>query len=96
MSDPIDEATVRHVAKLARLRLADAEVTQARADLASVLSHVAELAAVDVDGVSPSFHVGVSTGWREDELVPGLPRDVALASAPEPRDDGFAVPQVIE
>jgi aspartyl-tRNA(Asn)/glutamyl-tRNA(Gln) amidotransferase subunit C len=96
MSDPIDEATVRHVAKLARLRLSDAEVARARADLASVLAHVAELAEVDVDEVSPSFHVGAATGTRDDVPVPGLPRDVVLASAPEPRDDGFAVPQVIE
>jgi aspartyl-tRNA(Asn)/glutamyl-tRNA(Gln) amidotransferase subunit C len=96
MSDPIDEATVRHVAKLARLRLADAEVAQARADLASVLAHVDELAAVDVDGVSPSFHVGAATGSRDDVLVPCLSREVVLAGAPEPRDDGFAVPQVIE
>ncbi|MCU0672242.1 MAG: Asp-tRNA(Asn)/Glu-tRNA(Gln) amidotransferase subunit GatC [Myxococcota bacterium] len=96
MSDPIDEATVRHVAKLARLRLSDAEVAGARADLASVLAHVDELAVVDVEGVSPSFHVGAATGSRDDVLVPGLPREVVLAGAPEPRDDGFAVPQVIE
>ena len=96
MSEPIDEATVRHVARLARLRLEDDEVARARTDLSSVLAHVAELSVVDVEGVVPSFHVGDTTGQRNDTLTPGLAREVALASAPEARDDGFAVPQVIE
>ncbi|MCB9611909.1 MAG: Asp-tRNA(Asn)/Glu-tRNA(Gln) amidotransferase subunit GatC [Sandaracinus sp.] len=96
MSDGIDEATVRHVARLSRLRLEDDEVARAQTDLASVLAHVAELAEVDVEGVSPSFHVAPVLRTRPDEVAPGLARETALAAAPEARDEGFAVPQVIE
>jgi aspartyl-tRNA(Asn)/glutamyl-tRNA(Gln) amidotransferase subunit C len=96
MSDAIDEATVRHVARLARLRLEDDEVARARADLASVLGHVAELAAVDVEGVAPSFHGTGAERLRPDEPEAGLDRDTVLAAAPEARDGGFAVPRVIE
>lgn len=96
MSDAIDEVTVRHVARLARLRLEDDEVARARAELASVLLHVQELASVDVEGVVPSFHGTGTERLRADEPTVGLDRDTALAAAPEARDEGFAVPQVIE
>ena len=47
---------VRHVARLARIALEDAEVEAQRAQLARILGHMAELDAVDVEGVEPTFH----------------------------------------
>lgn len=95
----LSEAEVRRVARLARLGLSDEEVHVMRGQLAGVLAHVRELEGVDVEGVDPLDVVGdevVSGGLRLDVLRPGLSREDALASAPEPIADGFGVPKAFE
>jgi len=84
---------VRHVARLARLELSDAEVERMAAELAGVLDHIARISELDLDGVPPTSHVvTVENALREDEPVPSLPRERALADAPAVAADGFAVP----
>jgi aspartyl-tRNA(Asn)/glutamyl-tRNA(Gln) amidotransferase subunit C len=88
---------VRHVAQLAALELTDAEAALLCDELGSILEHMAALCAIDVVGVEPTFHpVPVAAPLRADELVPSLPRNEALAAAPESDHGGFAVPRVME
>ncbi|MGI8559435.1 MAG: Asp-tRNA(Asn)/Glu-tRNA(Gln) amidotransferase subunit GatC [Solirubrobacteraceae bacterium] len=89
----LDRAQVLHVARLARLELDEAEVQRMAAELSKVLDHVQRIGELDLDGVAPTSHVVDVTGVvRADVPVPSLPREVVLASAPEPVDGGFGVP----
>ena len=89
----IDREQVLHVARLARLRLNDAEVEQMAAELGSVLDHIEKIAELDLDDVEPTTHVvDVAGALRADEPRPSLPRQVVLAQAPAVADDGFLVP----
>jgi aspartyl-tRNA(Asn)/glutamyl-tRNA(Gln) amidotransferase subunit C len=89
----IDREQVLHVARLARLRLSDAEVEQMAAELGGVLDHIEKIAELDLDDVPPTTHVvDVAGALRADEPRPSLPRDVVLAQAPAVADDGFLVP----
>jgi aspartyl-tRNA(Asn)/glutamyl-tRNA(Gln) amidotransferase subunit C len=89
----IDREQVLHVARLARLRLNDAEVEQMAAELGSVLDHIEKIGELDLDDVEPTTHVvDVAGALRADEPRPSLPRDVALESAPDAAAGGFRVP----
>jgi len=89
----IDRPQVLHVARLARLELDDAQVERMARELSSVLDHVEKIGELDLEGVEPAAQVvDVVNALRADEPRPSLPRDVALATAPEVVDDGFGVP----
>jgi aspartyl-tRNA(Asn)/glutamyl-tRNA(Gln) amidotransferase subunit C len=84
---------VLHVARLARLALEEEEIEPMARELSAVLDHIATISELDLDGVPPTSHVVEVTGaLRPDEPRPCLPREVALAQAPEVADDGFLVP----
>jgi aspartyl-tRNA(Asn)/glutamyl-tRNA(Gln) amidotransferase subunit C len=84
---------VLHVARLARLLLAEAEIEPLAVELSAILDHVARIDELDLDGVPPTSHVVDVTGaLRPDEPRPCLPRDVALAQAPAVAEGGFLVP----
>jgi aspartyl-tRNA(Asn)/glutamyl-tRNA(Gln) amidotransferase subunit C len=90
----LDRSQVLHVARLARLKLSDDEVERMARELSKVLDHIEKISELDLRGVSPTSHViDVVNVLRADEPEPCLPHEVALASAPEPADDGgFGVP----
>jgi aspartyl-tRNA(Asn)/glutamyl-tRNA(Gln) amidotransferase subunit C len=89
----IEREEVRHVARLARLALSDAEVDRLAVELASVLEHIATINQLDLEGVPPTSHVvAVENALRPDVPRPCLPRERTLESAPAVVDDGFAVP----
>lgn len=89
----IDREQVLHVARLARLQLSGPEVDRMAAELSKVLDHIEKISELDLDGVPPTTHViDVENALRADVPRPSLPRDVALASAPDTADDGFRVP----
>jgi aspartyl-tRNA(Asn)/glutamyl-tRNA(Gln) amidotransferase subunit C len=89
----IDRDQVLHVARLARLRLTDEEVERMSAELSEILDHVERIGELDLDGVQPTSHVvDVENVLRPDEPRPSLPRERALANAPDATDDGFRVP----
>jgi len=89
----IDREQVLHVARLARLELAEDEVEHLAAELSSVLGYVETIGQLDLDGVAPTAHVvDVVNALRADEPRPSLPQDVALAAAPDPAAGGFRVP----
>ena len=89
----IDREQVLHVARLARLELADDEVDRMASELSKVLDHIEKIGELDLDGVPPTSHVvEVANALRADVPHVSLPRDVALAQAPDVADDGFRVP----
>jgi aspartyl-tRNA(Asn)/glutamyl-tRNA(Gln) amidotransferase subunit C len=85
---------VLHVAKLARLELTDDEVERMAGELSKVLDHIEKISELgDLADVRPTSHViELENALREDVPRPSLPRDVALAGAPDAADGGFRVP----
>jgi aspartyl-tRNA(Asn)/glutamyl-tRNA(Gln) amidotransferase subunit C len=89
----IDRAQVDHVARLARLELTEPEREQMVRELSSILEHIEAISALDLEGVEPTSHVvDLANVLRPDEPRPSLPREVALAQAPDATDEGFRVP----
>jgi aspartyl-tRNA(Asn)/glutamyl-tRNA(Gln) amidotransferase subunit C len=89
----IDRDQVMHVARLARLRLDDADVERMAGELSSILGHIEKIGELDLDDVEPTSHViQVENVLRPDEPQPSLPREQALESAPDATEDGFRVP----
>jgi aspartyl-tRNA(Asn)/glutamyl-tRNA(Gln) amidotransferase subunit C len=89
----IDRAEVLHVATLARLELSEEEVERMSRELSAVLDHIEKISELDLEGVPPTSHViEVSSALRPDEPADSLPREVALASAPDSDGEGFRVP----
>jgi aspartyl-tRNA(Asn)/glutamyl-tRNA(Gln) amidotransferase subunit C len=89
----ITQDQVLHVAKLARLRLSDEEVETMVGELSGILDHVDRIGNLDLEGVEPTSHVvALENVLRADVPRPSLPREVALAPAPEPQDGAFRAP----
>ena len=85
---------VLHVARLARLELSEEELEKMAVELSGVLEHVEKIGELgDLADVPPTSHVvAVENVLRGDEPRPSLPREVVLASAPDPLPEGFRVP----
>jgi aspartyl-tRNA(Asn)/glutamyl-tRNA(Gln) amidotransferase subunit C len=89
----IDRDEVLHVARLARLALAEEEIEPLAKELSGVLEHIAKIGELDLGDVPPTTHVVEVTGrLRADVPQPCLPREVALEQAPAVADEGFLVP----
>jgi aspartyl-tRNA(Asn)/glutamyl-tRNA(Gln) amidotransferase subunit C len=89
----IDREQVLHVARLARLELTEDEVERMAGELSSILGHIETITSLPLDDVPPTTHVvEVESSLRADEPRPSLPRDVALACAPDVAGEGFRVP----
>ena len=89
----ISREEVLHVARLARLELAEEEIEPMARELSAVLDHIARIKQLDLQDVAPTSHVvEVGSSLREDEVRPCLPREVALAQAPAVGEGGFLVP----
>jgi aspartyl-tRNA(Asn)/glutamyl-tRNA(Gln) amidotransferase subunit C len=60
---------VRHIAKLARLRLTDAEVEKFAPELSSILQYIDKLSEVNTENIEPTAQVtGLTNKFREDEI----------------------------
>ena len=93
----IDTATVRHIARLARIALSDAEIEAMVPELNNILGWVEQLGEVDTDGVEPLTAVIENRlRLRDDAVTQGDCRDAILANAPDAEHGFFAVPKVIE
>ena len=93
----LDRETVRRIAHLARIRVADAELEAVRADMERILGFVAQLNEVDTQGVEPmTSAVAMRLRQREDKVTDGDRRDQVLANAPDPERGFYTVPTVVE
>ena len=100
----VTEKDVSYVADLANLELTPEESQRMVADLNSILGHIDQLNKLDTSNVEPMAQVLSGSGegekfayaQREDEIKPGLSRQVALSNAPDTDGTCFRVPKVIE
>jgi aspartyl-tRNA(Asn)/glutamyl-tRNA(Gln) amidotransferase subunit C len=93
----VDAETVRRVAHLARVALAEDEVEHLRGELNAILAFVEQLGEVDVEGVAPMTSVTpMAMKMRDDKVTDGGIADSILANAPEREDHFFLVPKVVE
>jgi aspartyl-tRNA(Asn)/glutamyl-tRNA(Gln) amidotransferase subunit C len=93
----VDEATVRRVARLARIAVAPDEVPKLKGELDAILAFVAELGEVDVEGVEPMTSVTpMKLPMREDRVTDGGDPVRILANAPATENGFFVVPKVVE
>ena len=91
----ITREDVLHVAELARLRIPEDEVERVQEQLGAILEAVGKVSELDLADVEPTSHpLDLVNEWAEDEPRPSLPRDEALANAPDPADGSFRVPAV--
>jgi aspartyl-tRNA(Asn)/glutamyl-tRNA(Gln) amidotransferase subunit C len=93
----IDAATVRKVAKLARLSVAEDRLQPLAAELNGIMAWIEQLAEVDTDGVEPmASAVDLKLPMREDVVTEGGDPSKVLSNAPLARDNFFVVPKVVE
>ncbi len=87
---------VRHVARLARLQLNEAEVGPLTEQLDRILSYVAKLNELDTTGIAATTHaLSLENAFREDAVIASLPQQEALANAPRDNGASFVVPRVL-
>jgi len=95
--DALSADDVRHVARLARLRLSDAEVEEYRARLSAVVGYVDRLRGLDIAGVEPLSVEPVSVGsLGADVPGPTLTPGIVTGMAPDSYEDFVRVPRVMD
>lgn len=93
----LDDATVRRIAKLARIRVEDADVARLRGELNGILGWIEQLQEVDVQGVQPLTGAAqMALRLREDAVTDGGNAEAVLSNAPDRAGDFYAVPKVVE
>jgi aspartyl-tRNA(Asn)/glutamyl-tRNA(Gln) amidotransferase subunit C len=93
----VDAQTVRRIARLARIAVADEEVEHLRGELNAILAFVEQLSEVAVDGVEPMTSViPMTMKKRRDEVTDGGIPDDIVRNAPVREDHFFVVPKVVE
>ena len=89
----VSSEQVRHIAKLARIGMTDAEIEALVPELNNILGWVEQLGEVDTDGVEPlATVIDLKLRLRDDAVTDGNIRDDILANAPEAQHGFFAVP----
>ncbi|MBI1358855.1 MAG: Asp-tRNA(Asn)/Glu-tRNA(Gln) amidotransferase subunit GatC [Alphaproteobacteria bacterium] len=93
----VDKNTVRKVARLARIAVAEDRLDSMAGELNGILSWIEQLNEVDVEGVEAmTTPVAMSLPMRKDVVTDGGIRDKVLANAPKTEDGFFVVPKVVE
>ena len=96
MAERITRDEVVHVARLARLELAEDEIDRFTQQLAAILEHAADVEALEVADVEPTSHpLPLSNVMRADVVSESLERDEVMAQAPDVQDGQFRVPPVL-
>ncbi len=93
----VDQATVRRIARLARIKLDEADVPRMQDELNAILAFVEQLDEVNVDGVEPMTSVTpMDLKTRSDVVTDGGNAALVLSNAPASEDGFFVVPKVVE
>jgi aspartyl-tRNA(Asn)/glutamyl-tRNA(Gln) amidotransferase subunit C len=93
----VDADTVRRIAHLARIAVADAEVEHLRGELNAMLAFVEDLSEVNVEGVAPMTSVTpMEMKKRADVVTEGGDVEAILKNAPAREGNFFVVPKVVE
>jgi aspartyl-tRNA(Asn)/glutamyl-tRNA(Gln) amidotransferase subunit C len=93
----VDQDTVRRIARLARIAIADEEVPHLQGELNAILAFVGQLNEVDVESVEPMTSVTpMPMKKRRDIVTDGGYPDKIVTNAPATEDNFFLVPKVVE
>lgn len=93
----VDQATVRHIARLARIAVTDEEASALEAELSAILEWVEQLDEVDTTDVEPMTSVvRMEMKKRPDVVTEGFDAKRVTANAPAREDHFFVVPKVVE
>ncbi|CEJ86452.1 Glutamyl-tRNA(Gln) amidotransferase subunit C [Hyphomicrobium sp. GJ21] len=93
----VDEATVRRIARLARIRISDAEAKGLEKELSGILDWAQQLDEVDTSAVEPMTRVVTQElAMRDDVVNDGEIADAVTANAPLTEDHYFVVPKIVE
>jgi aspartyl-tRNA(Asn)/glutamyl-tRNA(Gln) amidotransferase subunit C len=93
----IDRATAAKVAKLARIRVEEADLPALADEFNAILGFIEQLQELDVDDVEPMVSVEpMRLKRREDVVTDGNQQAKVLSNAPDAREGFFAVPKVVE
>ncbi len=93
----VDEKTVRRIARLARIKITDAEAQSLDKELTQILEWVEQLDEVDTSGVEPMTRVvAQKLKMRTDVVADGEKAEEVTANAPLSEDHFFVVPKVVE
>jgi aspartyl-tRNA(Asn)/glutamyl-tRNA(Gln) amidotransferase subunit C len=93
----ITENEVQHIVKLSRLILTPEELSTYRGQLSSIIEYIEQLNTLETANVEPTSHVlPITNVMRDDVLAPCLSSDEALKNAPDPVDNFYRVPKIIE
>lgn len=93
----VDTQQIRHIAKLARIAMSDAEVEALAPELNNILGWVEQLGEVNTDEVEPlATVIDQKLRLRDDVVTDGDCREAVLLNAPDAQHGFFAVPKVIE
>jgi aspartyl-tRNA(Asn)/glutamyl-tRNA(Gln) amidotransferase subunit C len=93
----LDPATVRRIAKLARIRVTEEQVAPLEAQLNGILGWIEQLNEVDIEGVEPlTGAADMALRLRQDRVTDGAITEAVLANAPDRVGAFFTVPKVVE
>jgi aspartyl-tRNA(Asn)/glutamyl-tRNA(Gln) amidotransferase subunit C len=93
----VDEATVKRIAKLARIKVTESESKALVGELSGILDWVKQLDEVDTKNVEPMTSVvAVPLRLREDKVTDGEIAASVTKNAPKTEDNFFVVPKVVE
>jgi aspartyl-tRNA(Asn)/glutamyl-tRNA(Gln) amidotransferase subunit C len=93
----IDAATVRKVARLARIAEPEEKLEPLARELSGIMAWIEQLNEVDTEGVVPmTSAVSMPMPMRDDVVTEGGDPDKVLSNAPKTRDHFFVVPKVVE
>jgi aspartyl-tRNA(Asn)/glutamyl-tRNA(Gln) amidotransferase subunit C len=93
----VDAATVKRIARLARIAVAEEDVPHLQGELNAILDFVAQLDEVDVAGIEPMTSVTpMVMKKRQDVVTDGNIAAKIIANAPAREDNYFLVPKVVE
>jgi aspartyl-tRNA(Asn)/glutamyl-tRNA(Gln) amidotransferase subunit C len=93
----VDANLVRRIARLARIKVSDAEAEALQGELSGILDWVKQLDEVKTEGVEPMTRViPMTLRQRADEVTDGEIPDQVVANAPQREDHFYVVPKVVE
>jgi len=93
----ISRDDVQHLAQLSSLQLANTELDELQADIATILEYIDQLSELDTSGVEPTYQVtDLDNVWRDDAIVESsVSREQLLALSPEALNHQVKVPKVL-
>jgi aspartyl-tRNA(Asn)/glutamyl-tRNA(Gln) amidotransferase subunit C len=91
----ISREEVENVARLARLRFDEDELSRLQPELGRIIDYVQQLSELDLSGLEPTSHaVPLKNVFRADEPVAGLTREEAVGNGPQVERGQFVVPRI--